>query len=227
MKIKKTLLYTLIIAFLCCPLISCEEQTQKYEKVKIIKVVDGDTVYVSFDDKSEYKLRMIGIDTPESTISHEPYGKEASEFTKKMLLGKTVYLESDVSETDKYGRILRYIWMERPENKSKNEIKEKMFNAVLVLEGYANAATFPPDVKYSKLFVELQDGARNNKKGLWNIEATDEKKEIKYIGNKNTKKYHVPTCRFANEISEQNKVFFESKDEAISKGYSPCKNCIK
>lgn len=74
-----------------------------------------------------------------------------------MLSGKEVGLEYDVQQRDKYGRILAYVYLE----------DGGMFNALLVREGYAHAATFPPNVKYQKLFAESQKEARKNRKGLW------------------------------------------------------------
>ncbi|MGI9951991.1 thermonuclease family protein [Moorellaceae bacterium AZ2] len=121
--------------------------------MQVTKVVDGDTVEVRFGDGRQEKLRLIGVDTPESTIQQEPYGKEASSFTRSKLLGRTVYLEKDVSERDKYGRLLRYVWLEKPGSLTKSEIRNKMFNAILLLNGYAQVATYPPDVKYVDYFL--------------------------------------------------------------------------
>lgn len=139
----------------------------KLEKAVVSKHVDGDTVYVKFEDGSEKKVRFIGVNSPESTTKTEPYGKEASDYTKKSLKGKTIYLEKDVSETDKYGRLLRYIWIEPPKEITEGEIRTKMFNAILVLEGYAQSSTYPPDVKYSEYFKDFQKEARENNTGLW------------------------------------------------------------
>lgn len=141
----------------------------KLEKAVVTKHVDGDTVYVKLEDGSEKKVRFIGVNSPESTTKTEPYGKEASEYTKKSLKGKTIYLEKDVSETDKYGRLLRYIWLEPPKEISESEIRTKMFNAILVLEGYAQSSTYPPDVKYSEYFKDFQKEARKKNTGLWAI----------------------------------------------------------
>ena len=70
--------------------------------------------------------------------------------------GKTVRLEKDVSETDRYGRLLRYVW-----------VGDLMVNAELVRQGYAQAATFPPDVKYQQKFSALQKEAQTAGRGLW------------------------------------------------------------
>jgi micrococcal nuclease len=144
--------------------------TVNLEKAEVVKHVDGDTIYVKLSDGTQTKVRFIGINTPESTNETEPYGKESSDFTKNMLFGKTIYLEKDVSETDRYGRTLRYIWLTPPLEISESEIRNKMFNAILVLEGYAQATTYPPDVKYSKHFADFQKEAREDNKGLWGLQ---------------------------------------------------------
>jgi micrococcal nuclease len=106
-----------------------------------------------------YKLRYIGIDTPESVDPRRPVeclGEEAAERNRKLVQGATVGLEKDVSETDAFGRLLRYVWLDG-----------EMVNALLVEEGYAEAATYPPDVKYSEMFASLQAEARAAGRGLW------------------------------------------------------------
>lgn len=146
------------------------QSTLNLTTATVIRHVDGDTVYVRFQDGSEYKLRLIGIDTPETVHPEkavEYFGQEASDFTKDSLLGMTVYLEKDVSETDRYGRLLRYVWLEPPIELSPSEINSKLFNAILVASGYAQVSTYPPDVKYQDHLLTLQREARENCRGLW------------------------------------------------------------
>lgn len=142
--------------------------TSKFEKAYVKRVVDGDTIIATIDNK-EYRVRFIGINTPESTTKIEKYGKEASNYTKEMLTGKTVYLEKDIRNTDKYDRLLRYIWLELPTKISEEEINTKMFNAILLINGYAKLFTYPPDVKYVKYLKPLEQKARENNTGLWGI----------------------------------------------------------
>ncbi|RJP53324.1 MAG: hypothetical protein C4583_04925 [Anaerolineaceae bacterium] len=123
----------------------------------VTKVVDGDTIYVRLDaDGQTYSVRYIGIDTPESTIQHEPFGKEASDKNAELVSGKRVTLFKDVSETDKYDRLLRYVFTD-----------EYFVNYELVKQGYANAATYPPDVACADYFREGESYARDLLLGLW------------------------------------------------------------
>jgi micrococcal nuclease len=143
-----------------------EELAKKYnlEVATVARVVDGDT----FELSDGRKVRLIGVNTPESTTRHEEYGKEASNYTKSKLEGKQIWLQKDVSETDRYGRLLRIVWLQIPtDDMNESEIRTKMFNADLVLNGYAEPSTYPPDVKYADYFRKFAREAREKNKGLW------------------------------------------------------------
>ena len=134
------------------------------ELVTVFRVIDGDT----FELNDGRKVRLIGVNTPESTNRTEVFGKEASNYTKSKLEGKQIYLQKDVSDTDRYGRYLRLAWLDVPSSlDSESEIRSKMFNADLVLNGYAEPATYPPDVRYSEYFRKFAREAREGEKGLW------------------------------------------------------------
>ncbi|MDF2866061.1 MAG: hypothetical protein K0R72_879 [Clostridia bacterium] len=135
-------------------------------KAYVSRIVDGDTIEVLIDSK-KYKVRLIGIDCPEYTSKVEFYGKESTQYTKSILLNKNIFLEKDVSKTDTFGRLLCYVWLETPVEISKEEIESKMFNGLLLKNGYANVFTYPPDIKYSKIFKELASEAIKNNTGLW------------------------------------------------------------
>lgn len=143
-----------------------ETNSGDFVKVTVQRVVDGDT----FELTTGEKVRIIGVNTPESTTKTEPYGKEASNYTKEKLTGKAIYLQRDVSETDRYGRLLRYAWLEVPKEITKETIAKYMFNAHLLLEGYGQPYTFQPDSKYADIFIEFAREARENEKGLWSID---------------------------------------------------------
>lgn len=150
-----------------------EEKTPEHNllKAKVVRVVDGDTGIFSINGKEE-RVRLIGVDTPESVGEYkdnpQPFGKEASAFTNKRLKGKTVYLEFDVGEKDKYGRLLCYVWLSPPSDKvNALEVQEKMFNAVLLREGMAQLMTIQPNVRYVDYFKNIQKMAREDNAGLW------------------------------------------------------------
>lgn len=134
------------------------------ELAKVNRVVDGDTIELLIDNKN-IKLRYIGINTPETVDPRkavECFGKEASKKNKSLVENKIVYLEKDISDTDKYGRLLRYVYLKLDDGSM------LFVNDYLVREGFAYASSFPPDVKYAKKFLEAQSDAENNKRGLWN-----------------------------------------------------------
>jgi micrococcal nuclease len=148
-----------------------------YERALVTRVVDGDTIEVEILERvdgpgageaqvgREYDVRFLGIDTPESVKPDSPvecFGKEASAATKALLDGQEVRLVKDVEETDRYDRLLRYVYL-----------GDEMANARLVANGYAQVLTYPPNIRHSKLFVQLQRDAREYDRGLWAPETCD------------------------------------------------------
>lgn len=140
----------------------------KFIPARVVKVTDGDTIQVEIEGRTE-KVRLIGVDTPETvhpTKKVEAIGPEASAYTKQ-LLGRNLWLELDVGERDKYGRLLAYVWLEKPEAINIDEISEKMFNGKLLAEGYGRLMTIQPNVRYVAYFTKIQTQARENQKGIW------------------------------------------------------------
>ena len=128
------------------------------ETYLVTRVIDGDTIVVLIEGK-EKTVRYIGIDTPETTSSSKPiecFGPEATAKNKELVLGKMVKLVRDVSETDSYKRLLRYVYVD-----------DEFINLKLVQGGFANAISYPPDIKYNELFKQAEREARTNKVGLW------------------------------------------------------------
>jgi micrococcal nuclease len=124
------------------------------------RVVDGDTIELENGER----IRYIGMDTPESVkpgVLVQCFAKEAAAFNRGLVEGKTVRLERDVSDRDKYGRLLRYVYLD----------DGTFVNEVLVQEGYAYAVSYPPDVVKQDVFRAAERAARDTKRGLWN-EAT-------------------------------------------------------
>lgn len=137
------------------PELTPEVKGTQTEEVLVTRVIDGDTIEI----QDGRKIRYIGIDTPETVDPRKAvqcFGLEATNKNKELVNGKKVRIEKDVSETDKYGRFLRYVWVE-----------DMFVNDYLVRQGYAQSYSYPPDIKYQDQFVQAQKEARENSRGLW------------------------------------------------------------
>jgi micrococcal nuclease len=144
-----------IISFGLAIIFLCGFASPPLNLFKVERVVDGDTIKLANGER----VRYIGIDTPETKHPRKPveyFGKEASAANKKLVEGKKVRLELDVQKRDRYGRLLAYVY-----------VGDIFVNAWLVENGYAQVATYPPNVKYQKMFLKLQNEARASSKGLW------------------------------------------------------------
>lgn len=129
------------------------------EQAQVVRVVDGDTIDVRRADGSIARVRYIGVNTPETVDPRRPvecFGKEASARNTELVGGKTVLLEKDLSETDQYDRLLRYVW-----------VGDMLVNAALVSEGFARPVTYPPDVRYADWYFVQEREARAAGRGLW------------------------------------------------------------
>ena len=122
------------------------------EEATVFRAVDGDTIILS----NGQRVRYIGVNAPESTTRLEPFGPEASQFNHRLVAGKRVRLEKDRSERDRFGRLLRYVYVDG-----------LMANAELVREGYARARAYAPDTKYQPCLQALEAEARAHSRGLW------------------------------------------------------------
>ncbi len=132
-----------------------------YQFFVVTKVVDGDTFWIDDGSEKGLKIRLIGIDAPESRKSRNKaigaFGKESKAFATKLLLNKKVRLEFDVGRYDRFKRTLAYVYLE----------DGSFVNLILIKEGYATVMTVPPNVKYADLFLKLQREAMKKQKGLW------------------------------------------------------------
>jgi micrococcal nuclease len=136
--------------------------TGKTTEASVVRVVDGDTIVVAYGGR-QYKVRYIGMNTPETVDPSRPIqwmGPEASAANKTLVAGKSVVLEKDVSETDRYGRLLRYVWLT-------DGVAWTLVNLELINEGFASVSTYPPDVKYVDVYLAAERDARATAVGLW------------------------------------------------------------
>ena len=159
MQIRILLILILILhhpAFL-----TADDKKHDKEYFRVKKVVDGDTFWIDDGSEKGVKVRLIGVDAPESrntgTKEIAYFGKESSDYLTKLIGGKKVRLEYDAGRYDKYGRTLAYVYLE----------DGTFINAKLVRDGYANVMTIPPNVKYADTFLKMERKARNQKRGMW------------------------------------------------------------
>jgi micrococcal nuclease len=165
-------------------------------------------------------VRLIGVDTPETVDPRKPvqfFGKEASAFTKKLLTGESVILEYDQQKTDKYGRVLAYVY----------RAKDKLFvNLEIIKQGYGHAYTkYPFAQEKMDAFRAAEKAAREGKKGLWGdapVQAKEQAatgKETMYVTSSG-KKYHAEGCRHLAKSMAAISVA-----DAKKRGLEPCKVC--
>lgn len=217
------------------------------QAVQVERVIDGDTVDVRLNNQT-VRLRLIGIDTPESVDPRKPvqcYGIEASNYTKSLLLNQTVYLERDASqgEYDIYDRLLVYIWID----------DTTLFNHKIIADGYAFEYTYRLPYRYQSMFKAAQQTARSTSTGLWSpatcngdvntgvtttpvidrsptitsiptATMTDADRaypcQINQIkGNPDSMIYHIPSGRWYASTRNSRIVCFDSEQEAIQAGY--------
>jgi micrococcal nuclease len=142
--------------------------------VSVRKVVDGDTVEISPEVVDFNTVRLNGLDTPEAPgylYGAQPYGKEAREFARERLEGRRVALEFDEQPTDG-PRLVAYVYLDGG----------RMFNEMLLREGYAQLVDTPPNTRYLKKFREAQREAREARRGLWGL-PEEESCRLAYRGN--------------------------------------------
>jgi endonuclease YncB( thermonuclease family) len=189
----------------------------------IDRVVDGDTVYLNETIKGTYKVRMLSIDTPETNYqgeAQEPWGTEAKNYLSQLLpSGTSVTIETDVEETDAYGRLLAHV------HKGSLDVNQEM-----VRQGHAVAYYIWPNMLHFEEYQQAYLEARQNGRGMWDpdqpiqelpFEFRDRvsgQSQDKYVGDFFTKKYVVPADY--QQIPIENRVFFFSESDALSAGYT-------
>ncbi len=149
---------------------------QNTQTVTVERVVDGDTIEVNPTLSWTEDVRLLGVDTPETVEPGEPvepYGPEASAFTKQQLEGKRVTLIFDQQKTDQYGRTLVYVRISG---------QSETFNETLLKQGYAQLYVVPPNNRYEARFSQAQDQARQAQRGIWGL-PKDQQCELADRGN--------------------------------------------
>ncbi len=176
-------------------------------------VNDGDTIVLT----NGKRVRYIGINSPE--IDHDkqraqPFGYAAKTFNKQMVLNRKIGLEFDRERHDRYGRLLAYIFL--PDG--------ILLNEHMLQKGYAFFLFRKPNLKYNQRLLKAQQEAMKAKKGLWNNWSEQKKR---YVGNRNSRRFHMENCPHARNIKRSNRTYFSTKWDAFKAGYAPASGCIK
>jgi micrococcal nuclease len=204
--------HCIIIIFTCLLFILFRQTNWAAEWNEVKWVVDGDTV-VLVDGR---KVRYIGINAPE--VAHdnqvvEPYGEAAKRFNALLVNRKKVRLEFDKERFDRYQRLLVYVFLENA----------TFVNAEILSNGYAYLLKKRPNLKYDKILLQSQRSAMSAKKGIW---QNWKEHKTTVIGNKNSYRFHLPTCPFGKRIKPKNRIVFRKKWDAYWEGYAPGKQCM-
>jgi micrococcal nuclease len=126
--------------------------------VRVTAVLDGDTLDVAWGGRQE-RVRLLGVDTPETVDPHRPvgcYGTEAAAFTHRRLQGRAVRLQFDRQRRDRFGRLLAYV-----------KVDGRRFNDELLAGGYARLLVIPPNGRFSRVMLDQELEARSAGRGLW------------------------------------------------------------
>ena len=175
-------------------------------------VVDGDTVVL----QDGQKVRYIGINAPElASDDHEaePYGEASKKFNVRLVDRKKLRLEFDKERRDQYKRLLAYVFLE----------DGTFVNAEILSNGYAYLLQRRPNLKYDAILLQSQRSAMSAKKGIWQ-NWMEHKNTV--VGNKNSRRFHLPACPYGRQIKPQNRVVFQKKWDAYWAGYAPAKRCL-
>ena len=178
------------------------------EKGVCTKVVDGDTIYL---DNGE-KIRFVGVNTPERGVEGYITSKN---FVQKLCLNKEVGIDIDDSKhNDRYGRTLGVVI-----------VNGKNVNEMLLKEGLAEVMFMPPSEFYPYDWADSSTHIPNSQNTYIHTSDKTNSDSGNYVANSNTGKFHEVSCKWGQKISDHNKVTFDSRNEAISQGYQPCKVC--
>jgi micrococcal nuclease len=192
--------------------LACISQASSDAFLMVRKVYDGDTIEL----ENGIHVRYIGVNAPE--IAHqdkpgEPFGSEALAFNERIVLSKPVRIQGDLEATDQYHRRLAYVFL-----------KDGTFvNQEIVRNGLAHVLYKSPNIAHDAVLLKSQQDAMKAGKGMW---GNWKEKPAAYIGNKNSRRFHLKTCALGQRTSQHNRIQFGRKWEAFWEGYAPCKKCM-
>ena len=206
----KTIGRCLIVA---CLLILLSGPARAEDRVHVRWVDDGDTI-VLIDGR---RVRYIGIDAPEMERHDrpaQPYAHAARKFNAHLVLSKNVRLEFDREKTDRYGRLLAYLFDETG----------SFVNRTLLAQGLAWVLYRYPNDRYHAMLLKTQQDAMAARKGIWqNWRETPGR----YLGNNRSKRFHLESCPYGSQTAPRNRIYFSRRWDAFRQGYAPGKRCLK
>lgn len=190
--------------------------------LKVTRVVDGDTfVALNKETNKTIKVRMLGVDAPESVSTstlNTSFGRKVSNYMKRKLEGKEVYIELDKNHYDAYGRTLAHVF-------SLNG--KTHYNKLLLKKGYAWTYFMSPNVKYKRQFTAVQKVAQRKHLGIWeNYYERTNPLNFKYTASKSSTTVHKLSCSFGARIKKSNRIFFKTLSLAYSLKYHNCRTCL-
>ncbi len=209
MRTVKQILWVMLLIWVA---LTCVSEASSDDFISVRRVYDGDTIEL----ENGMHVRYIGINAPE--IAHqekpgEPFSLESLAFNEKIVLSKSVRIQTDREISDQYNRRLAYVFLQ-----------DGMFvNQEIVRNGLAHVLYKAPNIIYDASLLKSQQEAMEAGKGMW---GNWKEKPSDYIGNKNSRRFHLKTCAFGQRTSKQNRIQFGRKWDAFWSGYAPCKKCM-
>lgn len=184
-------------------------------QVEVRFVPDGDTLFLS----SGQKVRLKGIDAPETGHDKQPrqfYALKSRQLLEELVEGRTLHIEAETLNADRYGRILAYVWLS----------DGRFLNSWLIRQG---AAFFYPhprqDQPHEAELLRSQQRAMRERRGFWGRILTMPRAREPYIGNSNSLRFHTMECSYGRRINPDNHRKFSNLRQAFDAGYAPCRNC--
>lgn len=227
----KKLTFLIILIVVAIFNFGCVAQNFPDGKVFVAEVIDGDT----FKLQDGIRVRLLGIDTPEKG---ECYYEQARDELKKLIGGKVVRIDKDITDKDKYDRLLRYVILEREGEDN------LLVNDYLVRQGFAFDVSSPPDNRYRDLLSSAEEVAKRERRGLWNNCAYEEVVSLReedsapqnpdcnIKGNISEKGYGktylIPGCDNYKSVkidTRKGEQYFCTEQEATAAGFRKATNC--
>ena len=182
--------------------------TSEFVPATVRRVIDGDTIVLS----SGERVRFIGIDAPEVG---QPRADEATQFVKDRVMDTTIWLESSGADTDRFGRLRRYVWLYKPTDSSdEDQIRTKQLNRMLLDAGLATVMIVGDTSERPNMPPRPPTPDRPTRPGV---------SDTRIVGNQNSEVFHRPDC--SRLPQPQNRIYFETRQEAEDSGRRPCSIC--